>query len=741
MNEQMTEGPVRSTELNDLVKRGLVFQSQGDLESAGRIYGEILTADGQRADALHLFGVVMSQLGDHLSAIKAISRAIALRPNIAHFHVNLGEIYHVLGNVDRSAACLFLALKLRPDGFQNPADFDLLIQRPGQFDNVQLPGRPPLGVAPAASVEHTETALRLRAQGDRAGAFDHFVKAMKSAPGVGMPHSNLGQALLEIHRVEEAFFHGNEAVRLAPEYPEHWNHLGNIQRAMGQSLEARSSYLEALRLAPDMAVAQNNLGRELLAALCPHEALVWFRMALEFDPTSDSIRSNIASALKEIGQLEEAVAFSEESVALAPLSEEAHLIHGSILHELRRFEDAARSFREAIRLNPDLVGAHESLGVLLTEMGDLEGAERSLREVLCRPGDHTRSLMVLTNIYRAQLPEADFAAIRKLLADPALPESLRADLHYASAQVEDARGDYPRAAENLRRANAIKHAQNRRAGRSYRPEDHEEFIEQMMAICSAEFFERVEGFGLPTTRPVFIFGLPRSGTSLTEQILASHSCVHGLGETEFARMSFESLSTTIRSPSKTLECLGDLDRDTTLWVAREHLAGLDAIDRETRYLVDKMTDNYLYLGFLATLFPQARFIHCRRDLRDLAVSCWATNFWYLDWPNNLDHIASRFTMHEHLMAHWESVLPVPILHLDYEQTVNDLETTARTLVDWCGLDWEPACLDFHKSKRVVRTASVTQVRKPIYRRSVERWRNYETELGPLFERLESEVKV
>jgi hypothetical protein len=144
----------------------------------------------------------------------------------------------------------------------------------------------------------------------------------------------------------------------------------------------------------------------------------------------------------------------------------------------------------------------------------------------------------------------------------------------------------------------------------------------------------------------------------------------------------------------------------------------------------------MYLGLLATLFPKAKFIHCRRDLRDIAVSCWMTNFSQIRWANDPGHIASRFEEYRRVMDHWRRVLPVPVLEVDYEETVADLEGVSRRLVSWCGLEWEPACLRFHEGKRPVRTASVSQVRQPIYQRSVARWKHYEQALGPLFDRLE-----
>jgi hypothetical protein len=233
-------------------------------------------------------------------------------------------------------------------------------------------------------------------------------------------------------------------------------------------------------------------------------------------------------------------------------------------------------------------------------------------------------------------------------------------------------------------------------------------------------------------RPIFIVGLPRSGTTLTEQILASHAQVFGAGELRLAREDFEALAP---QEDQALEALARLDLATARHIGAQHLERLRELNNDRPRVADKMPDNYLYLGLLATLFPRAKFIHCRRDLRDIAVSCWMTNFSSIRWANDPDHIAARFAEYHRIMDHWRRVLPVPVLEVDYEETVADLESVARRLVGWCGLEWEPGCLAFHQGKRPVRTASVTQVRQPIYRRSVARWKHYEQALPSLFDAL------
>jgi hypothetical protein len=184
-----------------------------------------------------------------------------------------------------------------------------------------------------------------------------------------------------------------------------------------------------------------------------------------------------------------------------------------------------------------------------------------------------------------------------------------------------------------------------------------------------------------------------------------------------------------------VEGLSRLDRATAVRLASRHLESLRALDGRAVRIVDKMPENYLVLGLLATLFPRAKLIHCRRDLRDVALSCWMTYFQDIRWANDQQHLAARFHEYQRVMDHWRKVLPVPLLEVDYEETVADLEGVARKLVAWCGLEWEPGCLAFHQSKRPVMTASAVQVRRPIFKTSVNRWKHYEQALAGLFAQL------
>jgi tetratricopeptide (TPR) repeat protein len=392
-------------------------------------------------------------------------------------------------------------------------------------------------------------------------------------------------------------------------------------------------------------------------------------------------------------------------------------------------------FREVVRLKPQFATGYCNLGNIQEELGSMDEALATYREALRRDPNHAGAYSQMATLLRGKLPSEDLESIRRLLARPHLAPAKRLALHFGLAHALDGIGNYAEAAEHLDQGNTLCKTRWQKQGKSYDPVGHRQLVDHLIAAFTPEFFTRTRGFGLETETPVFIVGLPRSGTTLTEQILASHSQVHGAGELLFARDSFESVPGATNQPATSVMAIGNLDQAATERLAQWHLERLQGLAPGATHVVDKMPENYLYLGFLATLFPRARFIQCCRDLRDVAVSCWMTNFRHIRWAADPQHIASRFQDYQRLMDHWRSVLPVQVLEVDYEETVADLEGVARRLVAWCGLEWEPACLDFHQTARPVRTASLTQVRQPIYTRSVARWKHYESALGSLFEQL------
>jgi tetratricopeptide (TPR) repeat protein len=721
--------------MQDLLQAAVRQHQLGRLQDAGRMYQNILARNPNHADALHLLGVVAHQLGHQQQAAELISRAIALEPGIAAYHANLGEVWRTLGQLDRAIDACRTALRLQPTFAAAENNLGLALLTRGELAEAIAHFRAALDLNPDFAMAYNNLANGLRLEGDIPGAIAYFREAVQRDPQMAEAHSNLGQLLCERNELKEALGFCREAVRLKPDSPEALSNLGNVLRARGQIEEAKQHYLESLRLNPSIGMVYNNMAQAMQEEGNLEEAFIWYQKALERDPNTARIHANLASALEDQERHDEAIARYQVALRLEPASAEAHSGLGFVYQEQGRDDEARAEYEAAIRVRPDFAIAHCNLGNLLEELNDLKGAEACFRTAIQHDPNHCGAHSQLAILLRGKLPDNDLAALRRLLDDPELPEAKRSVLRFGLAQALDARGRYTEAAEHLRHANADSVVAWSKRGDTYDPAIHTKFVADIMATCAPEFFERARGWGSDSERPVFIFGLPRSGTTLVEQVLASHSQVFGAGEQRFTRDGFESLPTILDSSDSPVACLSRIDQASVHALAQRHLQRLRESSSTAARVVDKMPDNYLYLGLLAILFPRAKLIHCRRDLRDVAVSCWMTNFRHIRWAGNLDHMAARFHEYQRLMEHWRTTLPLPILEVFYEETVEDLERVARQLVDWCGLEWEPACLAFHETKRPVRTASVTQVRQPLYKRSVARWKHYEAALGSLFAKI------
>ncbi len=707
----------------------LAHHRRGDLDQAERLYREILAAQPDHADALHLLGLVFLQRGDARSAIEWIDRAVRVSPSVAAFHANLAEAYRAVREFELAANCCRVALQLRPDYAAAHNSLGLVRMDQGRPADAVEPLQAALRLRPDFALAHNNLGNAYRLLGDVPQALTHFHRAVELDPDLPMARSNLGQMLLERKRFAEALEHCQAAVRLQPNSAPARNNLGNVLRELGRLGEAKARYAEALRLEPNLAMLHNNIGQVLEEEGALDDALRWYQQAINLEPNTARFHVNRGGALREKGAIDEAVACYGTALRLHPGCAEAHAGLGWVEHERGRFDEARAHYREALRLKPDLALAHGNLGQLMQELNDLPAAESHLRQAIQHDPRNTAAYEQLATLLRDRMPEPQWQAMQQLAAEPLLSDGKRAALLFGLAHVHDARGAYEQAGECLRQAHALERAWRAQRGQGWDPAVHTRFVDQLLSAFAPEFFRRVDGWGLDSERPVFLVGLPRSGTTLLEQVLASHSQVFGAGELRLGREDFEALQPGGDEPA-CFAALQRLDRDDVRRLAARHLDRLGRLNATAARVTDKMPDNYMYLGLLHVLFPRVRFIHCRRDLRDVAVSCWMTHFRQVPWANDIDHIAARFRDYRRIMAHWARVLPAPVLEVSYEDTVRDLEGVARRLVAWCGLEWEPACLQFYRTQRPVRTASVTQVRQPVYTRSVVRWRHYEPALAP-----------
>ena len=310
-------------------------------------------------------------------------------------------------------------------------------------------------------------------------------------------------------------------------------------------------------------------------------------------------------------------------------------------------------------------------------------------------------------------------------------------MHFALSAVFERRGDDAAAFRHGAQGNELRRQLLADQGVVFRPDEERNLTEALKQQFTRSFLEARRGFGVESTLPVFIVGMPRSGTSLVEQILASHPQVHGTGERRDMDRIAAGLAGRLGVSAVYPDCVAAMTEETAKALGEEYLAACRVAAPDAARITDKMPTNYQHLGLIALLLPGARVIHCRRDPRDTAVSCFLTHFTAPQpWSTRLEDIAQVLRCHEDLMTHWQSVQPLAVMEVGYEDIVADVEGTARALLDFLDLSWDDACLRFHANTRTVRTASAWQVRRPVQSGSVGRWRRFAPWLGPLLDELD-----
>jgi tetratricopeptide (TPR) repeat protein len=591
-----------------------------------------------------------------------------------------------------------------------------------------------------------------------AGQYPEAVRSLQRAlvlkPDYADAHSNLGNAWRSQHRFAEAVSSYRAAIACAPEHAALHLNLGHALRALGSHEDALSSYRRALELNPVLLEAHNDLGNALRALGRPEEAVASYRSALSHDPDNAEILTNLAQALLAFGRIDESIATVRRALALKPQLAPAHSTLGDVMLKLSRLREASESYARALEIQPDLLDALNNLAVALRLQGRTEQAELTCRKALAIYPRSAALLAVLADAYadRGEFALAEDAFRRALTVDPGLPQAwagiahlrrmssadaewlagalrladsrLAADkeipLRYAIGKYFDDVGEFDQAFAQFQRANELT--------RALRPgHDRQRWakaVDELIALFSGDWLRQVRGHGLDSRLPVFIVGMPRSGTSLAEQILASHPEMHGAGELSFWNEA---------ARSWLAQGGGIVPGAAVGQFAHEYLGLLTSVAPEALRVIDKMPGNVLHMGLIHAALPNARIIHMRRDPVDTCLSIYFQDFQSAhSYANDLADVADYYRQYLRLMEHWQSILPrEAMLTVQYESLVEEQEAWSRRMVEFIGLPWDARCLDFHATRRSVTTASKWQVRQRASRQSVQRWRNYERHLGPL----------
>lgn len=523
-----------------------------------------------------------------------------------------------------------------------------------------------------------------------------------------------GNELFNAGRMQEAADSYQQALGIEPlRAATHYN-LANALSRLGRTDEALDAYERALELRPQYPRALNNLGSALHRLGRLEEAIRAYRKALALEPDEADACNNLANALKDIGSLDEALSLYDRAISLS-----------------RGGGDRAVS--KGIPGGGDRLLANKAL--LLMQMGDTVGASEAARAALAANPDSVPAWHIQSLLKTFTRDDPDLATLERLLAradELGMPVEERIRLHMTLGKAWLDAGEDERAFACLHEGNRLK-----RAMVHYDARLTGERITALANTFTRELLQRFSGTsaGDPSEAPVFVVGMPRSGTSLVEQILASHPDVHGAGELGVLRQLVPGVSALESDvcPPRYPEALARYSPADLARLGVEYVGRVCDPYPHKKRVVDKMPVNFLYAGLIHLILPNARIIHCCRDPVDTCLSCYMRTFTGdVGFSYDLSELGEYYRHYSSLMNHWRTLLPAErFLEVRYEDIVSNLEGEARRMVEFCGLPWDAACLSFHRTDRVVRTASATEVRRPIYRTSIGRWRPYARHLEPL----------
>jgi len=462
-----------------------------------------------------------------------------------------------------------------------------------------------------------------------------------------------------------------------------------------------------------------------------HTALELSRQMLEkkkSDPHGIILGAQIAM---NTGRHDDAVAQMRKAIKANPRNYNFRIALGQMLISLGRYATAIAEFERALKMDGTLALAIGGKGQAFERQGKHDRARKILEPVLAK-GERSPAIVSVYLRVLMQSGDLDEAVTlgRECLDAGFEPDATLRDAAFSLAKAYEKRGDYDDAFDAAVGANAIDAI-------AHDPETQRQRVDAMIETCTRELVSDLAVHGSPSEVPVFIVGMPRSGSTLVERILATHPKVYGAGEIGTMHRIATELSTRLCSPRRYPECLVDIEPENVAAFAQSYLDQIASFSRSAARITNKDLGNHQHVGLIASLFPNARVIHTRRDPVDTCLSCFMERLRPASAPyaGDLRHLGLYYRQYERLMNHWRETLDVPILDLDYEEMVRDQEGVTRRLLEFCGLEWDDACLRYHETKRIDRTLSYDQVRRPVYDSSVGRAERFGARLDPLREAL------
>jgi tetratricopeptide (TPR) repeat protein len=738
---------------------GNTYRAANKLENAEASYKKALAVRSDNYEAYSELARVYLAQGKWAELENCCQAALQLKPNYAAIYRTLGNANVAQGKTEAAIAAYQRALQIDPKLAEAYWDMSLamnLLVMDYQHRALEL--KPDL--AGISTHMHLGNAFLAKGKDKLDTAVASFQRVTRIAPNFVDAYCDLATALSRRGDLEAAVEAIQTAIDISPDFPKARVSLGSILEQQGKEAEALVAFQQALELDPNNAEANYSLGKLLMHQGRPDEAISCVQKALRVNPNFADAYYQLAYIYLTKRDNEQALENCQKALALTPQSPDVINMYGNILltggspdqaieayeaalkidpnllltnyflgrgHQVKgNFVEAGKFFDRALAIQPDYVGAIAGKAGILEKSREFQAAYDLLHPILESDASNEMALNLFSEVSRRLGRQQE--AI-DLIEGRLSKGNLRLDQHrlllFNLGNLYDEIGAFDDAFRCIQLGNTLE--TNR-----FNIETCQQEFDRLIQIFSADNLAILPRANNNSELPVFIVGMPRSGTTLVEQILASYPQVFAAGElTDITRITYN-LPARLCVDTPYPECIESVTSDLLSTLAEEQIYRLRQFSATATRTIDKLPHNFLQLGLIALLFPKARIIHCLRHPLDTCLSCYFQDFMGSHpYKFNLEHLGSYYKQYERLMAHWKDVLDIPILDVQYEDMVAEQETMSRKIVDFLGLEWDEACLNFYKSKRFARTASYDQVRQPIYNKSVARYKNYEKHLGQL----------
>jgi len=588
-----------------------------------------------------------------------------------------------------------------------------------------------------------------------------LARAVKAAPGHAKAHEDLGTVLLNMNRASEALPHLERASLLSPENAGILNKLGGAFERLGRKEDAARCLAQAAKLSPYQAkleeatrkfatghfreaetmaqalVRENPrdvnaallLARIAINANCFEDAKEILERITQMAPRFIAAWHDLGTVLKELHAFDEAVEALRTALAMDPSNALTHYYHGAALAMAARPEEAVAAYEQAVSLDAELTGAHIGLGHVLKTIGDQEGGVKAYRRAIELRPNFGETYYSLANLKTFRFSDDDIREMQQRLKNEQLPVDCKVHFAFALGKAFEDQKDFDRSFEYYSLAN-----ESHRDTIAYDPVQTEVAHERMRQVFTQSYYASLpQGAGYEAPDPIFIVGLPRSGSTLLEQILASHSMVDGTSELPDISMIAQGLAKP-RTGKVFPQCMEELPVEELESLGQQYIEQTRRHREAAPFFTDKMPNNFAYVGFIKAILPNAKIIDARRHPMDSCFGCFKQHFAKgQTFTYDLFELGEFYLEYERLMRHWDEALPGSVLHVQYEDVVDNVEAEVRKILAFCGLPFEESCVTFHETKRAVRTASSEQVRQPIYRGAMQTWKRYGANLDGLRE--------